>query len=365
MAYGTVNADVIGTSVAGSNLGAGNASIMKNRIINGAMMISQRNGTTATSQVNGSYNLDRWNGGSSTSGATTGKYTVAQSSTAPAGFTNSLLVTSSTALAINAADIYYISQIIEGYNISDLAWGSASGKIVTLSFWVQSSVTGTYGGMLRNQNGDYIYPFTYSISSANTWTQITVTIPAPTTGSTWQTDNSQGIYVFFNLQIGTTYGASATGAWQDVSAYTKYGASGCVNLLNTNGATFYITGVQLEVGSSATGYEYRQYGQELALCQRYFEVGNNLINAYGNNANGVFGVAPFKVTKRATPTMTNQGLSYTGLPTLTDLALNSPVPSYADGWSTIQASIFNTAYGTVPSSGMVRYQNYYTASAEL
>jgi len=266
-ALGT-NAGTTGILPAAGGGTAGTAGVtgFKNRIINGNMIISQRNGTTATSQTNGTYNLDRWQGVSYTGGATTGKYTVAQSSTAATGFVNSLLVTSSAATSTSATDIYALLQIIEGYNIADLGWGTSNGKTVTLSFWVRSSATGTFGGNIRNQNSDWSYPFTYTISAANTFEYKTITIPAPTAGSTWQTDNSQGIYIFFNLQIGSNFTLSATGSWQNANAY---GASGCVNLLNNSGATFYVTGVQLEVGTTATNFDFRSIGTELNLCLRY------------------------------------------------------------------------------------------------
>jgi hypothetical protein len=247
----------------------------KNRIINGNMMISQRNGTTATSQTNGGYSLDRWQSLSYTGGGTTGKFTVTQSSTAPAGFINSLLVTSSAATSSAANDIYTVGQVIEGLNIADLGWGTSSGKSATLSFWVRSSATGTFGGSVRNQDGTYCFPFTYSIATANTFSQITVNMPPPTVGGNWQTDNSAGINVFFGLQVGSSFTQTATGAWQSGGVYS---ASGCVNLLNNSGATFYLTGVQLEVGTTATNFDFRSYGTELGLCYRYYYQMNGVTN---------------------------------------------------------------------------------------
>jgi hypothetical protein len=260
MAYGTVNADIIGTSVAGSNLGAGNASTLKNRIINGAMMINQR-GFSGSVASGGVYTLDRFQAWSTVSS----KYTIAQSSTAPAGFINSLLITSSSAYTVGASELYAINQNIEGLNISDLGWGTANAKTVTLSFQVYSSLTGTFGGSLTNSAQNRSYPFTYTVSSANTWTQISITIAGDTTG-TWLTTNGTGISLFIGLGVGSTLSGTA-GSW---SGSTYYSATGATSVVGTNGATFYITGVQLEVGSSATGFEYRQYGTELALCQRYY-----------------------------------------------------------------------------------------------
>jgi hypothetical protein len=282
MAYGTVNADVIGTSVAGSNLGAGDASLMKNRIINGAMVIDQRNAGASVTVNNGSSNFfiaDRWfaNGENSD-----GVYTGQQVTTAPTGFNNSLKFTVTTAdSSIGATQAYVFRQRIEGYNFADLGWGTANAKTITLSFQVQSSVTGTFGGSLFNSNGDRCYPFSYTISSANTWTSISVTIAGDTTG-TWLTTNGTGVNVVFSLGTGSTYKGTA-GSWGS----TLYLApTGSVDLISTNGATFYITGVQLEVGSSATGFEYRMYSQEYDLCRRYYEQfnfsgsGSSTINQY-------------------------------------------------------------------------------------
>ena len=310
MPYGTVNADVITTSTAGGILGAGNASIMKNRIINGAMVISQRNGTSTVTPANADVTLDRWG---SNMFPNASKYTVAQSTTAPTGFNNSLLVTSSSAYSIGATDIYTQFQWIEGYNTADLGWGTANAKTVTLSFWVRSSLTGTFGGVITNADGTRNYPFSYTISAANTWEYETITIAGDTSG-TWLTTNGRGIGVIFGLGVGSTYSGTA-GAWSG-SAY--YSSTGAVSVVGTNGATFYITGVQLEVGSSATGFEYRQYSDELLFCQRYFETSAD----FGNNAQyagqqivvGVGGTTfggavsfcvgkPFSVRKRTTPTV--------------------------------------------------------------
>jgi len=265
MAYGTVNADVIGTSVAGSNLGAGNASIMKNRIINGAMVIDQRNaGASVTVPFGQSYYLDRWCAEASQAS----KFSVQQNAgsvTPPVGFKNYLGATSASAYSVAAGDYFTLEQRIEGFNTADLGWGTASAKTVTLSFQVYSSLTGTFGGALQNGAFNRSYPFSYSIPVANTWTTISVTIAGDTTG-TWTTTNGAGVIVVFGLGVGSTYGSGTAGAWAGSLIFAPTGAT---SVVGTNGATFYITGVQLEVGSSATGFEYRQYQQELALCQRY------------------------------------------------------------------------------------------------
>lgn len=263
MAYGSVNADVIGTSVAGSNLGAGNASLLKNRLINGSMVIDQRNaGASVTNAATTTYTLDRWQ----MFGDQASKFSVQQVSTTMVGFTYALKVTSLSAYTLTTDDRFFYRQKIEGYNIADLGWGTANAKAVTLSFKVKSSLTGTFGGSIQNGAGDRSYPFTYTISSANTETSVSITVAGDTSG-TWLTTNGVGIALNIGLGVqGSTYAGTA-GAWASANYYS---ATGATSVVSTNGATLEITGFQLEVGSSATGYEYRQYGQELALCQRYF-----------------------------------------------------------------------------------------------
>jgi hypothetical protein len=309
MAYGTINADQIGTSVANTSLGAGNASIMKNRIINGAMVIDQRNaGASVTQNTTGTqYSLDRY----VIYGTVAGKFTAQQNAgsvTPPVGFTNYLGITSTSAYSVGASDQYLVCQKIEGYNIADLQWGTANAKTVTLSFWVYSSLTGTFSGSLRNGASTfYSYPFTYTVSNANTWTQVSVTIAGSTSG-TWAATTSSGIEVYWNLGAGSSNTAAA-GAWT-TGSYT--GANSSVSIVGTNGATFYITGVQLEVGSSATGFEYRQYGQELALCQRYFQLFSNdggantgvFGSGYIDSSTRCFTYQNFLVTMRADPSAT-------------------------------------------------------------
>jgi len=279
-------------------IGQGNASIMKNRIINGAMVISQYNGTSSVTPTDSSFALDRFKCRLSQAS----KYTVQQNAgsvTPPLGFANYLGVTSSSAYSIGAGDYFELEQAIEGFNTSDLMWGTANAKTVTLSFQVYSSLTGTFGGAIQNSARDRSYPFTYSIPTANTWTTISVTIAGDTSGTWIGATNGIGLTLAFSLGTGSTYSGTA-GAW---SASQLWSATGATSVVGTNGATFYITGVQLEVGSSATGFEYRQYGTELALCQRYYETG---ITGAGSRSSDNFGVyaGVFKVTKRANPTVT-------------------------------------------------------------
>ena len=233
----------------------------RNRIINGDMRIDQRNAGASVTPTDGAFVTDRWKFGVSQAS----KFTSQQSTTAPTGFTNSLLITSSSAYSIVAGDYFNFQQRIEGFNTADLAWGTASASAVTLSFWVRSSLTGTFGGALSNSSSNRSYPFTYTISSANTWEQKSVTIAGDTSG-TWATNNSIGILASFGFGVGSTYSGTA-GSW--AGAY-YLSATGATSVVGTNGATFYITGVQLEKGSTATSFDYRPYGTELALCQRYY-----------------------------------------------------------------------------------------------
>jgi hypothetical protein len=243
------------------------SSVMRNRIINGAMVIDQRNAGASVTPASFAYTLDRWQAVQTTAS----KFSVQQNAAAvtpPAGFTNYLGVTSLSAYSVAAGDTFNILQSVEGFNCSDFAWGTASAKTVTLSFWVRSSLTGTFGGAIKDGSSTNSYPFSYTISTANTWEQKSVTIVGPTAGqfSYTSTTNGIGLQVAFGLGAGATFSGTA-GAWAAVNAYS---ATGATSVVGTNGATFYITGVQLEVGTQATSFEYRQYGTELALCQRYY-----------------------------------------------------------------------------------------------
>jgi hypothetical protein len=283
------------------------SSVMRNRIINGAMVIDQRN-AGASVTPNNNYTVDRFWVLNSASSKLTAQQN-AGSVTPPAGFINYLGLTSTSSYSVTSSDYFSLVQSIEGLNVADLGWGTASAKTVTLSFWVRSSLTGTFGGSLQNSSQTRSYPFSYSIPAANTWTQISVTVTGDTTG-TWLTNNGVGIYVFFGLGNGSTYSGTA-GAWAGSNFFS---ATGATSVVGTSGATFYITGVQLEVGTQATSFEYRQYQQELALCQRYYETTSfpsatftlaatrtgivfvgNITFATGNN---------FAMTKRASPTVT-------------------------------------------------------------
>ena len=301
----------------------------KNRIINGAMVIDQRNaGASVTNPASNIYTVDRWclnTGFTGSVGQNLG------SVTPPVGYVNYLGASSSTT---NSATNYFFRQQIEGYNIADLNWGGSNAKTITLSFWVRCSLTGTFGGAFQNDAQDRSYVFSYTIPTANTWQQVSITIAGDTTG-TWLTNNGAGIRLW--ISYGAIAGAQGSAGWQagDVRSIT-----GQVNVMGTSGATFYITGVQLEVGSSATGFEYRQYTNELALCQRYYQFGgNSFFSNYGGSSGGVI-MLFYKVSMRATPTITS---------TLS--------PSSGSGVSTEVGNIYILTNSTSPTT--------WTATAEL
>lgn len=253
------------------------SSVMRNRIINGDCRIDQRNAGASVTVTTVNYSVDRWFG----EGSQSSKFTMQQNAgsvTPPVGFSNYLGCTSSAATSLGSTDYYVIQQRIEGFNTADLAYGTANAKTVTLSFQVYSSLTGTFGGAFLNNANNRSYPFSYSIPVANTWTTISITIAGDTTGTWVGATNGTGLKVIFSLGTGSSYSGTA-GAW---AGALNLSATGATSVVGTNGATFYITGVQLEVGTQATSFEYRQYGTELALCQRYC---NRLDYANGASVN--------------------------------------------------------------------------------
>ena len=350
----TTNNLTIGTT----QLGAGNASIMKNRIINGSFVIDQRNaGASVTPTATNTYTLDRWKFYLSQAS----KFSTQQNAgsvTPPIGFSNYLGVTSLSAYTVGASENFLLSQVVEGFNTADLQWGTANAKTVTLSFWVRSSLTGTFGGAFGNTAGDRSYPFSYTISSANTWEQKSITVAGDTSG-TWGTGNASSIFLYLNLGTGSTLSGTA-GAW--VAGYIP-SVTGATSVVGTNGATFYITGVQLEVGSSATGFEYVNYQTSLANCQRYYQFvggtanGFPLVQAYTGTLDNRDTPISFPVAMRTTPTGTKNGtwdVSNCGQPLVRFLSPN--------GFS----------FGVVPTSASANYYAFpnstddtLTFSAEL
>jgi hypothetical protein len=296
-ASGGSNAQLYGVASPPNSMG------FRNRIINGDMRIDQRNaGASVTPTVNGAYTLDRWAADLSQSS----KFSVqrnAGSVTPPAGFSNYLGVTSLSAYTVGTSENFLIHQAVEGFNFADFNFGTASAQALTLSFWVRSSLTGTFGGSLTNATVNRCYPFSYTINAANTWEQKTVAISGDTTGTWIGATNGIGCYLFFNLGTGATKSGTA-GAW---SGNEYYAPTGATSVVGTNGATFYITGVQLEAGTVASAFERRDYGRELMMCQRYLPVfsSSNVgtgVWGYWDSSNEFKGAFNFLVPARVAPT---------------------------------------------------------------
>ena len=369
------------TTLAGANIATTNSSTQsinsantfgfKNRIINGGMVIDQRN--AGASGTAAGYTLDRWTFGLSQSSKLTWGQNLG-SVTPPAGFTKYLGVTSSSAYSVVASDYFFFQQFVEGYNMADLAWGTASAKTVTLSFQVYSSLTGTFGGALQNGNASptYSYPFTYSIPVANTWTTISVTVAGPTAGTWTNLTNGQGLTLDFGLGVGSTYSGTA-GSWATQNVVS---ATGATSVVGTSGATLYITGVQLEVGTQATSFDFRDYGRELMMCQRYYYRNTNSTNtaiatlANYNTTNAYGGVSLLQAM-RVAPTSSYSSLAHftyytTGVP-YTLVTLQSGAGQGA-GPTTSEILIQTGSSWTAGNSGWLRITNangWIDYSAEL
>jgi hypothetical protein len=281
-------------------------------------------------------------------------------------------ITSSSAYSVGSGDLFFLQQTIEGFNTSDFGFGTANASTITMSFWVRSSLTGTFGGVVQNSAQNRNYPFTFTISVANTWEQKSVTIVGDTTGTWVGATNGIGLRLLFALGTGSTYLGTA-GAW---TSSEVYGATGQTNLVATNGATFYITGVQLETGSVATPFERRPYGTELALCQRYYQKISLTANpqtwgnGYWNTTTQVLLWVPFITTMRAAPS----ALETDGVP-------NNYSVRYAGGRDSLSAGptfqaatnfgiyVAGTASGTRTaghgSVGQVEASTFLAWSAEL
>jgi len=350
------------------------SSIMRNRIINGNFVLDQRNNGASVSVSGGAYTLDRWVYDPS---ASLSWFTFQQNGggvTPPAGFSNYLGITSTGANTPTSGQFTLVSQYIEGFNTADFGWGTANASTITLSFWVRSSLTGTFGGALGNSAFNRSYPFTYTISAANTWEQKSITIPGDTTGTWVGATNGLGLRVIFGLGVGSS-SLGPAGAW---AGATYRSATGATNVSATSGATFYLTGVQLEKGTQATSFEYRQYTTELQLCQRYYykitptsDVSFSL--GFGRDTTRCIGFIAFPTTMRTAPTALEQSGTASHYAQVNMASggesVCSSVPTL--GARTVASSTFNFFFSsgiTIGSSGLVTSNNaagFLAWSAEL
>lgn len=301
----------------------------RNKIINGAMVINQRNGSPYTVNSSTNYTLDRFEGAAVGGGV----FSVTQSNIIPNNYyTNSALITvTSTASSYASSDYYFLQQKIEGYNLYDLGWGAGAAQGIAVSFWVRSSIPGTYSFHLINASANYSYVAAYTISAVNTWQYVSISVPGPTAG-TWNTTNGVGVYAGWDLAAGTGR-QTTSGAWTSGASFYSSTPSN-IQFMSTLGATFYVTGLQIESGSISTPFERRLYGTELALCQRYYETagrglgGVTYSTAYANVS------FTYAVVKRGTPNIT--------------LLTTTPAISQfgTGGFTAVAAAISGSAIGT-------------------
>jgi hypothetical protein len=332
----------------GGSYGTGGFVGMKNRIINGDMRIDQRNaGASVTFDTTNKFVTDRFFGFGNV-GTTTSQ----QSTTAPTGFNNSLLVTQSTGGSVVSSSYLALNHRIEGFNFADLGWGLASARTITLSFWVRSSITGTFSVAFLNSATNRSYVTEYSINSANTWEQKTITIAGDTSG-TWVTNNGVGVSIIWNLGYGSNFTTATLDAW---AGSAKYGSTtATTSFATTSGATFYITGVQLEKGSTATSFDYRPYGTELQLAQRYYQFSNVDNQWVGNTtSSGAYYARTYlSTTMRTNPTVVLTNVGASGFPTTAGSAVG------------IQLNSFESVRTSNSSVAAGYFYNSWTASAEL
>ena len=342
-----------------------NTPAFRNRILNGSMVLDQRNAGASVTPADGTYTLDRWRVGLTQAS----KFSVQQNSgsvTPPSGFKSYLGVVSLSAYSLTSGDLFMLQHKIEGYNVADLMLGTASAATFTLSFWVRSSLTGLFGGSLINNASDRSYPFSYTINSANTWEQKSVTITGDTSG-TWLETNGNGLELRISLGAGTNFSGTA-GAWVGLNLVS---ATSATSVVGTNGATFYITGVQLEKGSTATSFDYRSYGTELALCQRYFWKTNpSSLDARGGFTGGFHNTTTFAtsvswpVTMRAIPTIsrsaTRDNFYVAGVSASLTATTVSPNIDINGAWTE-----FSSASPTAGLGYTASYNGQLSVSAEL
>ena len=291
-------ADAIGERETAGGLVSGR----KNLIINGAMQVAQR-GTSVTGAANRALCLDRFMFNANRDEAVVD---LSQATDAPTGFKYSKKITITTAeTTVDAGNYIQTEYALEGNDISHLAYGTSNAKTLTLSFWVKSSSTGVFPVTLSNSGGNYHYPSSYTIDTANTWEYKTITISGATAGAWTTTGSSEGFRFRFGITYGSTYNGATANQWLSSASYANAFVTATNNVVTTTNATWQITGVQLEVGSVATPFEHRSYGEELALCRRYYKKNPALQGNFINSTGGfIAGAGEAIQTMRALPTLT-------------------------------------------------------------
>ena len=337
------------------NINAGSPLAERNLVHNGAMLVSQR-GSSAITLSGLTPNIDRFTAFKSNDGT----QTVEQSTDGPEGFKNSLKVTNTSAdSSVAAGDRVAIIYRCEGQHISHLEWGTANAKTCTLSFYVKSSITGSHGGAFVNGSDNRAYPFTYTISSANTWERKIITVEGDTSG-TWAIDNTRSLQICWGLGVGSSNSGTAD-AWESADRNSATGAT--TDFLTTANATWFLTGVQLEIGQNATAFEHEPFERTLAKCQRYYFLlveGDNEPVCQGGMFDGdsFIGQVPFPVTMRAAPTLDEvEGTSFFRLVRNNGTDDCDSVAINRDGTDVCHIEMEGNVSGTAGHQVMVRSNN--------
>jgi hypothetical protein len=347
-------------SINGLTPQASNMAATFNRIINGAMTIAQR-GASLTNP-NG-YTLDRW-----LVGTATGTTVVQQSTNVPSAedFSYSLYFNQgATTWSPTGAGYSAIAQSIEGYNVADLRFGTANAKTTTLSFWVYASLTGTYNVALSNSTSANFsagatrsYVTTFTVASSNTWQKVTITIAGDTAGTWAGATNAAGITLIFSLGSSSDYNTATTDAWQ-TGNYVQ--TSGAVSLAANANSTFYITGVQLEAGSTASPFAHENYSDTLRKCQRYYQLWDAISGiGYGSGIGVNFSFC-FPTVMRASPTIGQTAVLKVTDAVSIDYSQSSTNITISAG---TRVSTSGVMFSTLNFSGTVNYRPYYQVANE-
>ena len=329
--------------------------------LNGAYQVWQR-GTSATTVSDGLFLADRFK----LFEGTDGSFTTERSTDAPEGFgySNKLQVTTADTSLASGNYVQYV-HYLEGQDLQQLAYGTSSAKYVTLSFWVKSSKTGSYGLTYRKQ-GSAQYPAVFIINSANTWEKKVIVIPPLTTGSLMPNDNTIGLFLSWNLAFGSTYTNATADQWTTTNA--NYSTPEQVNWMDSTSNDFYITGVQLELGKVATPFEHRSYGEELAACQRYFErmtftsFQYTPIVCYNESTSNARGSLQYQVTKRAAPTFSATSNAFVATSTG---ATGTPVSLTSDSQTVTNARVLITNSNSTLVDGGASHIQMYISSGQI
>jgi hypothetical protein len=324
--------------------------INPNMVMNGDFRIDQRNSGATINPTTYQHGMDRW----FYSGfqGSNNYYTIGQSTDAPSGFSNSLLITSTT--SSSAIGLWYVRNNFEGYDVSHLDYGTASAKTTTISFWAKSSMIGTYGVILGVPTSPSSnYSKTYTINVANTWEYKTITIPGNTT-HTPPSGTAKGIRITF--AFGLSNRPTPADAWG--SPNDSHGIGGLVDFLGTNGATLQLTGIKWEVGSEATDFQHTSYGEELAKCQRYFFKSSNQATSMADATSPSYSFRGKRYSKHSLPAVMRANPSVTAI---------QYVANYSGG---ITAGgqhdyVYLAPSGTSQLSGTLYWYGGFTADAEL